>query len=125
VFPTASWTRWHGSRGVHTGGLNARSAPALELEGVPSRTSQDKRDAIAAALTACDYERDRFDAFGDIVVPPPCSSRALASFAQGGSERVSRDAARVRRQPVVAAPPLTHPVGHSHRLSQHQQRAQA
>jgi hypothetical protein len=48
---------------------------------VPSRTSQDKRDAIAAALTACDYEHDRFDAFGDIVVPPPCSSRALASFA--------------------------------------------
>jgi hypothetical protein len=85
VFPTASWTRWHGSRGVHTGGLNARSAPALELEGVPSRTSQDKRDAIAAALTACDYERDRFDAFGDIVVPPPCSSRALASFAHCGT----------------------------------------
>lgn len=85
MFPTASWTRWHGSRGVHTGGLNARSAPALELEGVPSRTSQDKRDAIAAALTACDYERDRFDAFGDIVVPPPCSSRALASFARSES----------------------------------------
>lgn len=52
---------------------------------MPSRTSQDKRDAIAAALTACDYERDRFDAFGDIVVPPPCSSRALASFAPSGS----------------------------------------
>ena len=27
------------------------------------------RDAIAAALTACDYTADRYEAFGDIIVP--------------------------------------------------------
>jgi hypothetical protein len=34
-------------------------------------TNQDKRDAIAAALTARDYDHDCFDAFGDIIVPHP------------------------------------------------------
>jgi hypothetical protein len=29
------------------------------------------RDAIAAALTARDYEQRRFQAFGEIVVPAP------------------------------------------------------
>jgi hypothetical protein len=42
---------------------------ALELQDVPPRTNQDMRAAIAAALTARDFEADRFELFGDIVVP--------------------------------------------------------
>ena len=42
---------------------------ALNLEGLPSRTNQDSRDAIAAAVTARDYAHKHVDAFGDIVVP--------------------------------------------------------
>ena len=71
-FPTASWTRWHGSRdGRRRAAWTREALAALELEGVPSRTNQDKRDAIAAALTARDYHQGHFDAFGDIIVPIP------------------------------------------------------
>jgi predicted nuclease with RNAse H fold len=69
-FPTASWTRWHGPRGVRRRAAWTRSAlAALELEGVPARTNQDERDAIAAALTARDRGQGRSEAFGEIVVP--------------------------------------------------------
>jgi predicted nuclease with RNAse H fold len=69
-FPTASWTRWHGPRGGSRRSQWSREAlAALGLEGVPSRTNQDLRDAIAAALTARDFEQDRFERFGDIIVP--------------------------------------------------------
>jgi predicted nuclease with RNAse H fold len=69
-FPTASWTRWHGARNGRRRSTWTREAlAALDLRGVPSRTNQDKRDAIAAALTARDYERGRCQRFGDIVVP--------------------------------------------------------
>jgi predicted nuclease with RNAse H fold len=69
-FPTASWTRWHGARnGRRRSAWTREALAALELRDVPSRTNQDMRDAIAAALTARDYERDRFQLFGDIVVP--------------------------------------------------------
>jgi len=69
-FPTASWTIWHGARGGRGRAAWTREALlALGLEDVPARTSQDMRDAIAAALTARDFARDRFDAFGTIVVP--------------------------------------------------------
>ncbi len=69
-FPTASWTRWHGARNGRRRSAWTREALAgLELEGVPSRTSQDKRDAIAAALTAREYGEGRYEAFGHIVVP--------------------------------------------------------
>jgi hypothetical protein len=44
---------------------------ALGLDGVPSRTNQDGRDAIAAALSARDYEHGRSQPFGAIVVPAP------------------------------------------------------
>jgi len=71
-FPTASWTRWHGSRDGRSRAVWTREAlAALELEGVPSRTNQDMRDAIAAAVTARDYAHGRFDTFGDIIVPRP------------------------------------------------------
>jgi predicted nuclease with RNAse H fold len=69
-FPTASWTRWHGARNGRSRSAWTREAlAALELRGVPARTNQDMRDAIAAALTARDYERGRFQPFGEIVVP--------------------------------------------------------
>jgi predicted nuclease with RNAse H fold len=69
-FPTASWTRWHGARGGRRRSAWTRQALAARtLRGVPSRTNQDMRDAIGAALTARDYERGRCQRFGDIVVP--------------------------------------------------------
>jgi predicted nuclease with RNAse H fold len=69
-FPTASWTRWLGPRGGRPRSLwTAEGLAALEFEGVPPRTSQDMRDAIAAAVTARDYQAGRFEAFGAIIVP--------------------------------------------------------
>jgi predicted nuclease with RNAse H fold len=72
VFPTASWTRWHGPRGSLTRALWSRSALAsLDLECVPARTNQDQRDAIAAAVTARQHTFGRTDAYGEILVPKP------------------------------------------------------
>lgn len=69
-FPTASWTRWHGPRNGRRRSVWTREAlAARELRDVPRRTNQDTRDAIAAALTARDYQRGRVEHFGDIVVP--------------------------------------------------------
>jgi predicted nuclease with RNAse H fold len=69
-FPTASWTRWHGARGGRRrSAWTSRALAAHELRGVPPRTNQDTRDAIAAALTARDYEQGRCQRFGEIVVP--------------------------------------------------------
>src|SRR5439155_22006588 len=52
-FPTASWTRWAGSRGTTTRARwSAAALAALGLAGVPGRLGQDDRDAIGAALTA-------------------------------------------------------------------------
>ena len=69
-FPTASWTRWHGARdGRRRSAWTREALAALALEDVPRRTNQDMRDAIAAALTARDYERGLFQLFGEIVVP--------------------------------------------------------
>jgi predicted nuclease with RNAse H fold len=69
-FPTASWTRWYGARNGRRRSLWTREAlAALDLQGVPARTNQDMRDAIAAAVTARDHDRGRSQAFGDIVVP--------------------------------------------------------
>jgi predicted nuclease with RNAse H fold len=71
-FPTASWTRWAGARGARTRARWTREAlPALELDGLPARTNQDERDAIAAAATARSAENGETEAFGDIVVPLP------------------------------------------------------
>ena len=77
-FPTASWTRWHGPRNGRRRSVWTREGlAALALEGVPSSTNQDVRDAIAAALTARDYGQRRFQAFGEIVVPRTARPRYL------------------------------------------------
>lgn len=70
VFPTASWTRWHCPRGGDR--RSAWSKAALERLGIaesPARTSQDLRDAIAAAGTAYQWSRGETEDFGEIVVP--------------------------------------------------------
>ena len=70
VFPTASWTRWHGKRGPRTRAAWTRQGlAALGLEGVPARTNQDQRDALAAAMTAHQHSLARTETMGDIVVP--------------------------------------------------------
>lgn len=70
VFPTASWTRWHGNRGSRTRSAWTRHGlAALGLEGVPARTNQDQRDAIAAAMTARQHTLTMTETMGDIVVP--------------------------------------------------------
>jgi predicted nuclease with RNAse H fold len=70
VFPTASWTRWHGQRGPRTrAAWSGQALAALGLEGVPTRTNQDQRDAIAAALTARQHTHGTTETIGGIVVP--------------------------------------------------------
>jgi predicted nuclease with RNAse H fold len=70
VFPTASWTRWHGGRGPRTRAAWTRQGLAsLGLDNVPARTNQDQRDAIAAAMTARQHSLALTETMGDIVVP--------------------------------------------------------
>jgi len=70
VFPTASWTRWHGKRGARTRAAWSRQGlTALGLDGIPARTNQDQRDAIAAAVTARQHTLARTETIGEIVVP--------------------------------------------------------
>jgi predicted nuclease with RNAse H fold len=70
VFPTASWTRWHGKRGARTRSVWSRQALAtLGLECVSTRTNQDQRDAIAAAVTARQHTHGMTETMGEIVVP--------------------------------------------------------
>jgi predicted nuclease with RNAse H fold len=70
VFPTASWTRWHGKRGARSRAAWSRQSLAmLSLEGVPARTNQDQRDAIVAAVTARQHTQGMTEAMGEIVVP--------------------------------------------------------
>jgi predicted nuclease with RNAse H fold len=75
VFPTASWTRWCGKRGSRSRATwTGQGLTALGLEGIPARTNQDQRDAIAAAMTARQHSAGMTEAIGDIVVPlPPLS----------------------------------------------------
>jgi predicted nuclease with RNAse H fold len=69
-FPTASWTRWAGARGGRSRSAWTRAAlAALGLGGVPARTNQDQRDAIAAAVTARLHSEGATERFGRIVVP--------------------------------------------------------
>jgi predicted nuclease with RNAse H fold len=73
-FPTASWTRWHGARDGRSRAAWTRDALAARgLAGVPKRTNQDMRDAIAAALTAREYDQGHVQLFGEIVVPLPAA----------------------------------------------------
>jgi predicted nuclease with RNAse H fold len=70
VFPTASWTRWHGTRGTQTRAAWTRQGlAALGMAGVPARTNQDQRDALAAAMTARQHTLALTERIGDIVVP--------------------------------------------------------
>jgi predicted nuclease with RNAse H fold len=70
VFPTASWTRWHGRRGQQRRSQWTREGLAeLGLAGVPARTNQDQRDAIAAAVTARQHALGQTEQLGEIVVP--------------------------------------------------------
>jgi predicted nuclease with RNAse H fold/GNAT superfamily N-acetyltransferase len=70
VFPTASWTRWHGERGSRRRADWSREALGrLGLDGVPLHTNQDQRDAIAAAVTAREYTHGTTETMGEIVVP--------------------------------------------------------
>lgn len=70
VFPTASWTRWIGPRGsASRASWTRRALASLELAGVPQRTNQDQRDAIAAAVTARQHMLGATEAFGEIIVP--------------------------------------------------------
>jgi predicted nuclease with RNAse H fold len=70
VFPTASWTRWHGPRAGRSRAEWSKEALArMGLENLPSRTNQDQRDAIAAALTARQHGRGETEMIGEIVVP--------------------------------------------------------
>jgi predicted nuclease with RNAse H fold len=69
-FPTASWSRWAGSRGAsRRSEWTRRALDSADLEGLPSRLNQDQRDAIGAALTARAHTRGLTERFGDIVVP--------------------------------------------------------
>lgn len=77
VFPTASWTRWRGERGSRTRATWTRDGlAAMGLGGVPSRTNQDQRDAIAAAVTARQYTLDETEEMGEIVVPRTVTCRS-------------------------------------------------
>ncbi len=70
VFPTAAWTLWNGPRGsVTRAAWSARALAGLGLEGVPTRTGQDLRDAIAAAVTAQRFAQGEAASYGAIVVP--------------------------------------------------------
>jgi predicted nuclease with RNAse H fold len=70
VFPTASWTRWCGPRSTASRSLWSRQGlEQLSLAGVPTRTNQDQRDAIAAAVTARRHTLGRTEVIGEIVVP--------------------------------------------------------
>jgi predicted nuclease with RNAse H fold len=88
VFPTASWTRWHGGRGPRTRAAWTRQGLAsLGLDGVPARTNQDQRDAIAAAMTARQHSLALTETMGDIVVPAGRWRRARPRLAPGAARR--------------------------------------
>jgi predicted nuclease with RNAse H fold len=69
VFPTASWTRWFGPREGTRAAWTTAGLKRVPLRGLPARTNQDQRDAIAAALTAREYSHGATGCFGEIVVP--------------------------------------------------------
>jgi predicted nuclease with RNAse H fold len=84
VFPTASWTRWEGPRGARSRSAWSRAGlAALGLAGIPPRTNQDQRDAIAAAVTARSHSRGETEAYGGIYVPRHGRSRGT----QAGTAR--------------------------------------
>ncbi len=90
VFPTASWTRWHGRRGSRTRAAWTRQGlAALGLAGVPAQTNQDQRDAIAAAVTARQHTLAMTETMGDIVVPASHWRPAVPHPQPGGRSRLT------------------------------------
>ena len=76
VFPTASWTRWIGPRAGRSRARWSRyGLGLLGLDGVPTRTNQDGRDAIAAAVTARQHTHGLTETIGEVVVPAGPVSR--------------------------------------------------
>jgi predicted nuclease with RNAse H fold len=76
VFPTASWTRWLGGRASSSrAAWSARGLArvATTVAGLDGVRDQDTRDAVAAALTArqWDVAPDSVESFGGLVVPRP------------------------------------------------------
>jgi predicted nuclease with RNAse H fold len=79
VFPTASWTRWLGPRaGTPRSAWSTDGLAGLGLAGIPARTNQDQRDALAAAVTARLHSRGATEAFGEIYVPRQGRSRRFS-----------------------------------------------
>ena len=80
VFPTAAWTRWHGPRGTQRrSDWSPAPLACLGLQRDPARTTQDARDAIAAAVTAREHAAGRTERFGEIVVPQVAHPPAVAN----------------------------------------------
>jgi hypothetical protein len=73
-FPTASWTQWFGGRGARSRARWTREAlTALAdrgLRGTEQARNQDRRDALAAALTARQAGGGEMLRFGPLTVPP-------------------------------------------------------
>ncbi|MDQ2630035.1 MAG: DUF429 domain-containing protein [Actinomycetota bacterium] len=71
VFPTASWTVWVGERNSRSrAAWTNKALSSLGIEHLPSRRlNQDDRDAVAAAVTARQYDEGRTRDFKPIVVP--------------------------------------------------------
>jgi predicted nuclease with RNAse H fold len=98
VFPTASWTRWHGKRGSRSRSAWSREAlAALGLDGVPARTNQDQRDAIAAAMTGRQHSLGRTETIGAIVVP----ARPGRTAGSGGGLVHDQDCSPAKRARLV------------------------
>jgi predicted nuclease with RNAse H fold len=125
VFPTASCTRWIGARAGRSRAAWTRAGLARvadHLDGMETATSQDLRDAVAAALTARSSDFGTVDRFGRIVVPQGPTTRngidgvpaqddvAVGDLASSrhplqGEHRV--DAARVTGAPAGESPVST------------------
>lgn len=77
-FPTASWTQWYGPRGLRSRTRWTRDALGdlrrRGLAGCDEVGNQDKRDAVAAALTARQSEQEPMRCFGPLIVPYPGTS---------------------------------------------------
>jgi predicted nuclease with RNAse H fold len=73
-FPTASWTQWFGGRGSRSRARWTREALTVladhGLGGAEQAQNQDRRDALAAALTARQAGDGEMLRFGPLTVPP-------------------------------------------------------
>jgi predicted nuclease with RNAse H fold len=102
VFPTASWTRWFGPRGSQSRATwTGQGVARLGLGGIPARTNQDERDAIAAAVTARQHSEGKTEGLGEIVVPVSLlTGDALAAKPPSPESRITPHAKTRRRRPA-------------------------